>query len=393
MNKISNVEFALLQLIAESSNISGYEINKLVEERGYREWADIGTTSIYVGLDKLSKKELVESQIDTNKTGKGPLPKRFTLTQKGKNVLRDTIIESLSLTRERDHRFDLAVAAIPFISSQEAVDALNRRKSFLLSEQKRLEGKFHSQGGYKLPFFVRALFAHPLALIDAEIKFTNQLVTDLTSTNLLINQEVSMEKIDYKKKLKELYNPSAKKVTAVNVPKMNFLMVDGQGDPGKAKEFQEAIEALFSVSYNLKFKIKKSKAIDYGVMPLEGLWWSEDMEDFIKGARDKWKWTLMIMQPEFITQELVKEAISEVEKKKNLPALSKMRFESYEEGLSAQIMHIGPFSEEGPNIQRIHKYIEEQGKKLRGEHHEIYLSDFRKVAPEKMKTVLRQPMA
>ncbi|MBE0447380.1 MAG: GyrI-like domain-containing protein [Actinobacteria bacterium] len=202
-----------------------------------------------------------------------------------------------------------------------------------------------------------------------------------------------MEKIDYKKKLKELYNPSAKKVTAVNVPKMNFLMVDGQGDPGKAKEFQEAIEALFSVSYNLKFKIKKSKAIDYGVMPLEGLWWSEDMEDFIKGARDKWKWTLMIMQPEFITQELVKEAISEVEKKKNLPALSKMRFESYEEGLSAQIMHIGPFSEEGPNIQRIHKYIEEQGKKLRGEHHEIYLSDFRKVAPEKMKTVLRQPMA
>lgn len=201
-----------------------------------------------------------------------------------------------------------------------------------------------------------------------------------------------MEKIDYKKKLKHLYNPSAKEVTEVSVPKMNFLMIDGQGDPGKAKEFQEAIEVLFSVSYTLKFMIKKEQGIDYGVLPLEGLWWADNMEDFMNGNRDNWKWTLMIMQPEFVTDELVKKAVSEVGRKKDLPALPEMRFDSYEEGLSAQIMHIGPFSEEGPNIQRIHKYIEEQGKKLRGEHHEIYLSDFRKVTPEKMKTVLRQPM-
>lgn len=181
MIKISNVEFTLLQLIAESSNISGYEINKLVEERGYREWADIGTTSIYVGLDKLNKKEFVKSQIDVNKTGKGPLPKRFTLTQQGRDVLKDTIIESLSSTRERDHRFDLAVASLPFINPQEAVDALNARKDFLLSEKKRLESKYQAQGGSGLPFFVRALFRHPLVLIDTEIEFMDQLIAELNS--------------------------------------------------------------------------------------------------------------------------------------------------------------------------------------------------------------------
>ncbi len=201
-----------------------------------------------------------------------------------------------------------------------------------------------------------------------------------------------MEKIDYKKKLEELYNPSAKEVTAINVPKMNFLMIDGQGDPGTSKPYQEAIEALFSVSYALKFKIKKSRGVDYSVMPLEGLWWADDMADFTKGNRNNWRWTAMIMQPEMVTKEMVGETIEEVTKKKNFPALPLIRFESYNEGPAAQIMHIGPFSEEGSNIQKIHKFIEESGHKLRGKHHEIYLSDYRKTAPEKMKTVLRQPM-
>jgi len=205
-------------------------------------------------------------------------------------------------------------------------------------------------------------------------------------------KEYIMEKIDYKKKLKELYNPSAKEVTAINVPKMNFLMIDGQGDPGTSKPYQEAIEALFSVSYALKFKIKKSRGVDYSVMPLEGLWWADDMADFTKDNRNNWKWTAMIMQPEMVTKEMVGETIEEVTKKKNLPALPLIRFESYNEGPAAQIMHIGPFSEEGSNIQKIHKFIEESGHKLRGKHHEIYLNDYRKTAPEKLKTVIRQPM-
>jgi len=200
-----------------------------------------------------------------------------------------------------------------------------------------------------------------------------------------------MAKIDFKKKLKHLYQPSAKEVVVVDIPVMHFLMIDGEGDPSKAKEFQEAIEALFSTAYTIKFLVKKEENIDYGVLPLEGLWWADDMSAFKTGKRDDWKWTLMIMQPEMVSEEYVKRAIEQVEKKKNPVALSKLRFEVFHEGPTVQIMHIGPFSEEGPNIQRIHDKIKEDKCRLKGKHHEIYLNDIRKVDPKKMKTILRQP--
>ncbi len=203
-----------------------------------------------------------------------------------------------------------------------------------------------------------------------------------------------MSKIDYKKELKHLYKPSAKKIEIVNVPSMNFLMIDGAGDPNTSQEFQEGIEALFGVSYTLKFMIKKGAfAVDYGVLPLEGLWWADDMGQFSIQDKSNWQWTVMIMQPEqYITANLVQEAIVQVDKKKGLAALSKLRFERFEEGLAAQVMHIGPFSEEGPTIEKLHDFIEEQGYQRSGRHHEIYLSDFRRTAPEKLKTIIRQPM-
>lgn len=178
-DKTSNVEFALLQLIAEMSNISGYEINQLVEERGYREWANIGTTSIYTGLDRLKRKMLVDARIDIKKSGKGPLPKRFKLTAKGTRTLRATILKSLSSTRERDQRFDLAIAALPLISHREAIDSLRRRTTFLANEKERIEEIFQDQGGDDLPFFVKALFRHPLDLIATEINFTKKLIANL----------------------------------------------------------------------------------------------------------------------------------------------------------------------------------------------------------------------
>lgn len=202
-----------------------------------------------------------------------------------------------------------------------------------------------------------------------------------------------MKKIDYKKELKSLYNASAKKIEIVEVPQMNFLMVDDKGDPNTSQSFQDAVEALFSVSYTLKFMIKRGKeGIDYGVMPLEGLWWADDMSQFKLQNKANWKWTVMIMQPEYINTALVAEAIRQVEKKKSLPALPKVRFEEFSEGKSAQTMHIGPFSEEGPTIEKIHGFIQENGFKLSGKHHEIYLSDIKKAAPEKWKTIIRQPM-
>ncbi len=201
-----------------------------------------------------------------------------------------------------------------------------------------------------------------------------------------------MKKINFKKELAEFYNPSKTKVRLVDVPAMNFLMIDGKGDPNTSPAYAAAIEALFAVSYTLKFTIKKGEmAIDYGVMPLEGLWWVEDMRNFDPEKKEDWLWTAMIMQPDFITKEMVQDALDTVRMKKNPEALTKIRFETFREGPSAQIMHIGPFSEEGPTIKKVHDHIHSQGFDLTGKHHEIYLSDIRRAAPEKWRTIIRQP--
>lgn len=200
-------------------------------------------------------------------------------------------------------------------------------------------------------------------------------------------------KLDLKKQLKHLYAPSAQQIEIVDVPAMRFLMVDGAGDPNTAPAFQEATEALYAVSYACKFAIKRQKGIDYPVMALEGLWWATDMSAYTGGAKDDWLWRLMIMQPEPVTEEVVADAIDEVRRKKGLPGLASMRFETFHEGLSAQIMHVGPYDAEAPTIARLHAFIEEHGYALRGLHHEIYLGDPRRSAPEKLRTVLRQPVA
>jgi hypothetical protein len=195
-----------------------------------------------------------------------------------------------------------------------------------------------------------------------------------------------------KKELKQLYNPSVREIVIVDVPKMNFLLIDGSGDPNTSQEYKDAVEALFSLSYTLKFMIKKTREVDYTVMPLEGLWWVEDMSKFSVEDKDAWQWTGMIMQPPIVTEISVEKASEELKIKKRLPALSKIRFESFHEGTAAQIMYIGLFSEEGSTIQKIHQFIRQKGATLTGKHHEIYLNDSRRVAPEKLKTILRQPM-
>ena len=167
-----------------------------------------------------------------------------------------------------------------------------------------------------------------------------------------------MEKIDLKKKLKQLYQPSAKQVVEVDVPAFQFLMIDGEGDPNTSQEYAQAVEALFSVSYTVKFMVKKQPhGIDYAVMPLEGLWWADDMSVFTANDKSKWKWTMMIMQPEFVARAAIDAAVAEVKRKKALPAVSKLRLESFTEGACAQILHVGPFSEEGPTIQKVHDFI------------------------------------
>ena len=201
-----------------------------------------------------------------------------------------------------------------------------------------------------------------------------------------------MEKIDVRKRLSSLYRVSHKEVVEVDVPPLRYLMIDGAGDPNTSPDYARAVEALFSVSYTTKFAVKKSGlGIDYGVMPLEGLWWADDWSVFTANDRGAWKWTMMILQPDFVPEEMIRRAIGDVAEKKKLPAVEKLRLEEFHEGRSAQILHIGPFTEEGPTIQRVHDFIDARSAR-RGKHHEIYLSDIRRAAPEKWKTIIRQPM-
>ncbi|MDX2286825.1 MAG: GyrI-like domain-containing protein [Bacteroidia bacterium] len=202
-----------------------------------------------------------------------------------------------------------------------------------------------------------------------------------------------MSKLDLKTVYRHLYRPSAARVEEVEVPEFAFLMADGQGDPNTSPAYAEAVEALFSLSYALKFKVRQGPlALDYAVMPLEGLWWADDLAAYETGDRSQWRWTMMIHQPEAVTEPLVAETLEALRRKKPLPGLDRLRFEVFEEGRCAQTLHIGPFSAEGPTIGRVHAFIGGRGS-LRGKHHEIYLSDIRRAAPEAWKTVIRQPMA
>ena len=201
-----------------------------------------------------------------------------------------------------------------------------------------------------------------------------------------------MTKVDFKKTLKHLYNPPKKFVT-VDVPEMQFIMVDGHGDPNTAQEYKDAVEVLYAVAYKMKFISKKTLEKDYTVPPLEGLWWAEDMATFVTREKSAWVWTMMIMIPDWITAAIFDEAVAQVRRKKNPAALDKVRLEKYLEGLAVQIMHVGSYDDEGPVLAKMHsEFIPENGFMENGKHHEIYLSDPRRVASEKLKTVLRQPV-
>jgi len=203
---------------------------------------------------------------------------------------------------------------------------------------------------------------------------------------------MKMTKIDLRKELAWLYKPSARTISLVDVPEMAFIMIDGQGAP-ESEQYAQSIQALYPVAYTLKFTKKLKEGMDFTVMALEGLWWADDLSAFDpnSGDRNAWQWTMMMMQPDFITRDDFDAAVKAARKKQDLPGLSKIRFERFKEGKAAQLMHIGPYSAEGPNIVKIHDKIKEIGGKLTGKHHEIYLSDPRRTDPSKWKTVIRQP--
>jgi hypothetical protein len=210
-----------------------------------------------------------------------------------------------------------------------------------------------------------------------------------------------METLDLRKELKYLYNPSARKVEVVQVPLFQFAMIDGVIEaghgPGTSPAFQAAMEALYGISYTLKFMVKQRKQdpVDFPVMALEGLWGTEnfDRATFDITQTAGWQYTVMILQPDLITQELFQDGLGQLRKKRgDRLAFSKLRLESFEEGPAIQILHVGPYATEMETIARMDAFADANGYTLHGRHHEIYMGDPRKAAPEKLKTILRHPV-
>lgn len=200
-------------------------------------------------------------------------------------------------------------------------------------------------------------------------------------------------KSDFKKEIRT-YSARHGEFSVVTVPTLQFLMIDGHGNPGTAQAYKDALTTLYPVAYKLKFFSKNELGKDYGVMPLEGLWWADDMESFTS-ARDKsrWDWTLMNMVPDWITPEHFDAAREVVAQKGEAPALDALRLEPLEEGMSVQTLHVGPYDAEGPVLEEMHSsFIPGNSLAMTGKHHEIYLGDVRRTAPEKLKTILRQPV-
>jgi hypothetical protein len=203
-----------------------------------------------------------------------------------------------------------------------------------------------------------------------------------------------METHDPRTVLAPLYQPPKTQVVAVDVPPLRYAMIDGAGDPNTAPAFAAATEALFCVAYAVKFALRReSPPQDFRVMPLEGLWWSASMAEFSVDRKADWLWTLMILQPDLVCEAIFERTLATVRTKKpSLTALSQLRIETLHEGTCAQTLHVGPFADEGPAIDRVHAFIQDHGYRRTGKHHEIYLSDFRRADPARWKTILRQPM-
>jgi hypothetical protein len=200
-----------------------------------------------------------------------------------------------------------------------------------------------------------------------------------------------VDKLDLKKARKALFSGKHGQWIAIDVPNALYLMADGHGDPNSAPAYRQAVESLYAMAYTIKFKCKAAGR-DFVVAPLEGLWSARDPESFTARRKDEWDWTMMIMVPDYVDQQTFEEARARAADKRGGLA-DGLRLEALHEGLCLQALHVGSYDEEGPLLATLHNEImPAAGYTFAGRHHEIYLGDPRKVAPEKLRTILRQPV-
>lgn len=377
---LTDSELTILGLIAETPR-HGYELDRVIVERGVRNWTSLGFSSIYYILDKLEGRGLIEPA--------GPSPSgksraTFRLTALGDEALRSESLHAIAEPSPLHARVLIGMANSHGLPSDEVQSMLARRTKNLHGQLAGLRAARSAQG--PLPAAALAIFDYSEALLLADAQWTSQLIHST-------RQERLMNKYDIKTAYKALYSPSAKEFCLVDVPELHYISIDGSGDPNTSPAYTDAIESLYALAYAVKFASKKSLGRDFTVGPLEGLWRSTDMTAFTRRDKNAWHWTMMISQPAWITADMVAAAREQAAKKKQLTSLTDISLRSLTEGRSVQILHIGAYDDEAPTLQRLHdEYLPDNGLTFNGDHHEIYLSDARRTAPAKLKTVLRQPV-
>ncbi|MGH9271461.1 MAG: GyrI-like domain-containing protein [Ilumatobacteraceae bacterium] len=375
---LTDAELVLLGLVAERPR-HGYELEAVIAERGVREWTALGFSSIYYLLNKLDSRGLVSSE---RPGGRGKGRRTYTLTTAGASACVDGTRRALESVPPMHAPVLVGMANSPMLPPDQIVESLRRRRD---SVSARIESVHAARAAQEpLEAFVSAIFDHGIAMMQAELAWIDNTLPTL--------KENTMQSYDIKQARKELYAPKPKDFEVVEVPPMGFLMVDGHGDPNTSTAYREAIEALYAASYAVRAATKARLGKVHTVSPLEGLWSADDPEVFRTRDKSAWDWTMMIAQPDWITAALVEEGLAAT-RKKPLPALDLIRFERYTEGRSVQILHVGPYDDEAPTLERLHReFLPAHGFVPTGRHHEIYLSDARKTEPARLKTILRQPV-
>jgi DNA-binding PadR family transcriptional regulator len=377
---LTDGELTVLGLLVEQPR-HGYELERVIEERGVRAWTALGFSSIYYVLDKLAKRGLIEA---TSAASSGKSRATFRATAEGRELCAATTRDALTTLTPIRARVLIAMANSAGLPEADVVMGLTRRLEAL--RKQLAEVRTTRSGQEPLPLSASAIFDYSEAMLRADIDWTE------TTVNAL-KKGTTMDKYDIKKAHRGLYSPPSKEFTVVDVPELRYIAVDGRGDPNTSSAYSNAVEALYRVAYTLKFTSKNALGRDFVAGPLEGLWRAEDPTVFLTRSKQAWEWTMMISRPAWITEDMVQTAIENVSKKKENPALARVRPFTLIEGTCVQILHIGSYDDETPTLDRLHnEYLPENGLTFNGDHHEIYLSDPRRTAPAKLKTVLRQPV-
>ncbi|MFC7245087.1 GyrI-like domain-containing protein [Catellatospora aurea] len=378
---LTDAELTVLGLLLEQPR-HGYELERVIEERGVRTWTALGFSSIYYLLDKLAGRGLIEAAATERRAAKSRATYRVTAA--GRDLCAAATRDALAALTPVRSRVLIGMANSPGLPEADVAEGLTRRLTALRDQLAEVRAtRAHQE---PLPTAASAIFDYCEAMLRADVGWAEATLATLT-------KETAMDKYDVKKARRELYAPPAKDFVVVDVPELKYLAVDGHGDPNSSPAYAEAVEALFTTAYTLKFASKKTLDRDFVVGPLEGLWRADDPRSFVIRDKQAWSWTMLISQPDWITEDMVRAAVVEAAKKKDNPALAGLRLISLTEGKSVQILHIGSYDDEAPTLDRLHhRYLPDNGLTFNGDHHEIYLSDARRTEPAKLKTILRQPV-